>query len=61
MSNTFKRGAIVRFVTTGAGVNTKRRGTVVRTVPTLRGIRVEVKDKDGNVFRPHFSAVKLAG
>jgi len=32
----------------------------VRTVDSRRGIRVEVKDKEGRVFRPHLSTVKLA-
>ena len=61
MANQFKRGAVVRFETTGAGISTKRRGVVVKTVPTVRGIRIEVKDKEGSVFRPHLSMVKLAG
>ena len=60
MANQFKRGEAVRFKTTGAGVTTTRRGTVVRTVPTVRGVRVEVKDKDGYVYRPHLSMVKLS-
>ncbi|TPG46067.1 hypothetical protein EAH89_25440 [Roseomonas nepalensis] len=59
MANQFKRGAQVRFKTTGAGVTTARRGTVVKTVPTVRGVRVEVKDQDGYVYRPHLSMVKL--
>ena len=42
----------------GAGVASSRRGVVVRTVDSGRGIRVEVKDKDGRVFRPHLSTVK---
>ena len=61
MANKFKRGESVRFKTTGAGVTTTRRGTVVKTVPTVRGTRVEVEDKDGHRYRPHLSAVKLAG
>ena len=59
MANQFKRGTQVRFKTTGAGITTARRGIVVRTVPTVRGVRVEVKDKDGHVYRPHLSMVKL--
>ena len=59
MANQFKRGAEVRFETTGAGITTDRRGTVVKTVPTVRGMRVEVMDKDGYVYRPHLSMVKL--
>jgi hypothetical protein len=59
LANQFKRGAEVRFKTTGAGITTARRGTVVKTVPTVRGVRVEVKDKDGCVYRPHLSMVKL--
>ena len=59
MANRFKRGEMVRFKTTGAGVTTTRRGTVVKTVPTVRGVRVEVKDQDGYLFRPHLSMVKL--
>ncbi|MFT8246775.1 hypothetical protein [Roseomonas sp. BN140053] len=61
MANQFKRGESVRFMTTGAGVKTARRGTVVKTAPTVRGTRVEVKDKSGNLYRPHLSMVKLAG
>ena len=46
--------------TVGAGVASSRRGVVVRTVDSGRGIRVEVKDKEGRVFRPHLSTVKPA-
>ncbi len=60
MANQFKRGDSVRFKTVGAGVASSRRGVVVRTVDNGRGIRVEVKDKEGRVFRPHLSTVKLA-
>ena len=60
MAKQFKRGDSVRFKTVGAGVTSSRRGVVVRTVDSGRGIRVEVKDKDGWVFRPHLSAVKPA-
>ena len=52
MANQFKRGESVRFKTVGAGVASSRRGVVVRTVDSGRGIRVEVKDKEGRVFRP---------
>ena len=55
-----KRGDSVRFKTVGAGVASSRRGVVVRTVDSGRGVRVEVKDKEGRVFRPHLSTVKLA-
>lgn len=58
MTNQFKRGQAVRFSTAGNGVETRRRGVVVRTVQTSRGVRVEVKDTDGRVFRPHLSRVK---
>ena len=57
MANQFKRGESVRFKTVGAGVASARRGVVVRTVDSGRGIRVEVKDKEGRVFRPHLSTV----
>ena len=60
LSNLFKRGDSVRFKTVGAGVASSRRGVVVRTVDSGRGVRVEVKDKEGRVFRPHLSTVKLA-
>ena len=60
LANQFKRGDSVRFKTVGAGVASSRRGVVVRTVDSGRGIRVEVKDKDGRVFRPHLSTVKPA-
>ena len=60
MANQFKRGDSVRFKTVGAGATSLRRGVVVRTVDSGRGIRVEVKDKDGRVFRPHLSTVKPA-
>ena len=53
MANQFKRGDSVRFKTVGAGV-------VVRTVDSGRGVRVEVKDKEGRVFRPHLATVKPA-
>ncbi len=61
MAKQFKRDDRVRFRTVGAGVTSSRRGVVVRTVDSGRGIRVEVKDKEGRVFRPHLSTVKLAG
>ena len=61
MAKQFRRGDSVRFKTVGAGVTSSRRGLVVRTVDSGRGIRVEVKDKEGRVFRPHLSTVKLAG
>ena len=60
MANQFKRGHGVRFKTVGAGVASSRRGVVVRTVDSGHGIRVEVKDKEGRVFRPHLSTVKPA-
>jgi hypothetical protein len=60
LANRFKRDDSVRFETVGAGVTSSRRGVVVRIVDSGRGIRVEVKDKDGRVFRPHLSTVKLA-
>ena len=60
MAKQFKRGDSVRFRTFGAGDASSRRGFVVRTVDSGRGIRVEVKDKEGRVFRPHLSTVKLA-
>ena len=60
LANQFKRGDSVRFKTVGAGVASSRRGIVVRTVDSGRGIRVEVKDKEGRVFRPHLSTVKPA-
>ena len=60
LATQFKRGDSVRFKTVGAGVASSRRGVVVRTVDSGRGIRVEVKDKDGRVFRPHLSTVKPA-
>ena len=60
MAKQFKRGDSVRFKTVGAGVTSSRRGVVVRTVDGGRGIRVEVKDKDGWVFRPHLSTAKPA-
>ncbi|GGC46456.1 hypothetical protein GCM10011504_26090 [Siccirubricoccus deserti] len=60
MANQFKRGDSVKFKTVGAGVTSNRRGVVVKTVDSGRGIRVEVKDKEGRVFRPHLSMVKLA-
>ena len=60
LANQFKRGDGVRFKTVGAGVASSRRGVVVRTVDSGRGIRVEVEDKEGRVFRPHLSTVKLA-
>ena len=60
LANQFKRGDSVRFKTVGAGVASSRRGVVVRTVDSGRGVRVEVKDKEGRVFRPHLSTVKLA-
>jgi hypothetical protein len=58
VANQFKRGDSVRFKTVGAGVASSRRGVVVRTVDSGRGVRVEVKDKEGRVFRPHLSTVK---
>ncbi len=60
LASQFKRGDTVRFKTVGAGVASSRRGVVVRTVDSGRGIRVEVKDKEGRVFRPHLATVKLA-
>ena len=60
MANQFKRGDSVRFKTVGAGVASSRRGVVVRTVDSGRGIRVEVKEEEGRVFRPHQAAVKPA-
>ena len=60
MANQFKRGDSVRFKTVGAGVAKSRRGVVVRTVDSGRGVRVEVKDKDGRVCRPHLATVKPA-
>ena len=60
MANRSKRGDSVRFETVGASVASSRRGVVVRTVDSGRGIRVEVKDKGGRVFRPHLSTVKPA-
>ena len=60
LANEFKRGDSVRFKTVGAGVASSRRGVVVRAVDSGRGVRVEVKDKEGRVFRPHLSTVKLA-
>jgi hypothetical protein len=50
----------VHFKTVGAGVASSRRGVVVRTVDSGRGVRVEVKDKEGRVFRPHLATVKPA-
>ncbi|HEY8611249.1 MAG TPA: hypothetical protein VIL69_08165 [Roseomonas sp.] len=61
MANQFKRGDSVRFKTVGAGIQFSRRGVVVKTVDSGRGVRVEVKDAEGRVFRPHLSTVKLAG
>ena len=58
LANQFKRGDSVRLQTVGAGVAASRRGVVVRTVDSGRGVRVEVKDKEGRVFRPHLSTVK---
>ena len=60
MAKQFRRGDGVRFKTAGAGVTSPRRGVVVRTVDSGRGVRVEVKDKDGRVFRPHLATVKPA-
>ncbi len=60
LSNPFKRGDSVRFKTVGAGVASARRGVVVRTVDSGRGVRVEVEDKEGRIFRPHLSTVKPA-
>jgi hypothetical protein len=60
MAKQFKRGDSVRFKTVGAGVTSSRRGVVVRTVDSGRGVRVEVKDEDGRVFRPHLSTVQPA-
>jgi hypothetical protein len=60
LASQFKRGDSVSFKTVGAGVASSRRGVVVRTVDSGRGVRVEVKDNESRVFRPHLSTVKLA-
>ena len=60
LANQFKRGDSVRFRTVGAGVASSRRGVVLRTVDSGRGIRVEVKDNEGRVFRPQLLTVKLS-